>query len=391
MPEQKTIYADYQATTPVDPRVLAAMEPYWRESFGNPHSSEHILGWQADQAVDDAAESVAELIGAASHEILFTSGATEANNLALLGLAKRAPSDRKRILVSAIEHKSVLAAAQSLREREGFGLERIPVDRDGFVRLEVLDEMITDDVLVVSVMAVNNEIGSIQDIAAIASLARESGALVHCDAVQAPCAMKVSDLAAQADLVSLSAHKVYGPKGIGALYVRTGVESRVEPLILGGEQQSGLRAGTVPVPLCVGFGAASSILADEKGQLERARVGRQRNEFLSHLQHAMPACEINGPLGAVRHPGNASVRFPGLSGQDLVAAMQPRIAASTGSACTTGVPETSHVLSAIGLPRAAADSTVRFSFGRFTTEQDIANTSSAVLDAVRRMQDGPAI
>ena len=212
MHDAATIYADYQATTPVDPRVVTKMVPYWGESFGNSHSSDHVIGWQADKAVREAASSIAALIGADLDEIIFTSGATEANNLALLGLARRAPDGRRRILVSAIEHKCVLAAARALSAREGFTAETIPVDGEGLIDLNALERCLDGSVLVVSVMAVNNEVGTIQDIPRIAEMLAPQGVPLHCDAAQAPCAMDVSNLAVQADLVSLSGHKMYGPQ-----------------------------------------------------------------------------------------------------------------------------------------------------------------------------------
>ena len=210
MKRSNTIYADYQATTPLDPQVLEQMLPFWKESFGNPHSNDHVVGWRSADAVSEAAASVGSLIGGDPDEIIFTSGATEANNLALLGLARRAQPKRRRVLVSAIEHKCVLAAARSLEGREGFTVETIPVDVEGFVDLEALEGMVDETVLVASVMAVNNEIGTIQDLPRIATLLRRHGVLFHCDAAQAPCAMDVSHLARHADLISLSGHKMYG-------------------------------------------------------------------------------------------------------------------------------------------------------------------------------------
>ena len=366
----RTIYADYQATTPVDPRVAEQMAPHWSESFGNPHSNDHVIGWRAADAVREAASSVAGLIGADPDEVIFTSGATEANNLALLGLARRAPLDRRRILVSAIEHKCVLAAARSLAEREGFAVEVVPVDGEGFVDLDALEKMVDETVLVVSVMAVNNEVGTIQDIESISKVLLPYGVLFHCDAAQAPCAMDVGSFASHADLISLSGHKVYGPQGVGALYIRRDVQDRIEPIIYGGGQQGGLRSGTVPTPLCVGVAAAVDILRSPEGQEERKRVAGQRDSFVRLLQEGIPSLTINGPTGERRHPGNANVRFDGLVAQDILGSLQPHLAASTGAACTSSIPEPSHVLTALGLSTAEAESSIRFSFGRFTTDDE---------------------
>ena len=367
----RTIYADYQATTPVDPRVAEQMAPHWNEAFGNPHSNDHVIGWRAADAVREAAASVAGLIGADPDEVVFTSGATEANNLALLGLARRAPSDRRRILVSAIEHKCVLSAARALAEREGFAVEMIPVDDEGFLDLDALEGMVDEKVLAVSVMAVNNEIGTIQDIDAISKLLSPYGVLFHCDAAQAPCAMDMERLASHADLISLSGHKVYGPQGIGALYIRRDVQDRIEPIIYGGGQQAGLRSGTVPTALCVGMAAAVQIIRSKEGPQESKRIVGQRNAFVRLLQESIPSVNVNGPTGEQRHPGNANLRFDGLVAQDTLGLLQPHLAASTGAACTSGIPEPSHVLRAIGLSMTEAESSIRFSFGRFTTDNEV--------------------
>ena len=373
-----TIYADYQATTPVDPRVVERMAPYWSEFFGNPHSNDHVVGWMAAQAVRESQESIARLIGSDPDEIIFTSGATESNNLALLGLARRTPASRRRILVSAIEHKCVLAAARALKDREGFIVEVIPVDREGFVDLEALRQMLDETVLVVSVMAVNNEVGAIQDVARIASLARRHDVLFHCDAAQAPCAMDVSSLSLIADLISLSGHKMYGPQGIGALYVRRDIQGRIEPIMYGGGQQAGIRSGTVPMPLCVGMGTAADILRTPEALEERRRIARRRDEFVGELLNGPSPPAINGPVWDRRHPGNANVRFPGRSAEDILGALQPRLAASTGAACTSGIPEPSHVLRAMGLSDSDASSSIRFSFGRFTTDGEIQEAARMV-------------
>ena len=379
----KTIYADYQATTPVDPRVAAKMAPHWTEEFGNPHSSDHVIGWRAAEAVGEAASSVAGLIGADPDEVVFTSGATEANNLALLGLARRAPSNRRRILVSAIEHKCVLAAARSLAEREGFAVETIPVDGEGFVDLEALKSMVDETVLVVSVMAVNNEVGTIQDIAGISKVLLPHGVLFHCDAAQAPCAMDMTSLAFHADLISLSGHKVYGPKGVGALYVRRDLQEWIEPIIYGGGQQSGLRSGTIPTPLCMGMAAAVDILRSPEGPIERSRVAEQRDLFVHLLLNASPSVAVNGPAGEWRHPGNANLRFDGLVAQDLLGSLQPTLAASTGAACASGIPEPSHVLRALGLSTAEAESSIRFSFGRFTTQAEVEEAARLLAESIQ--------
>ena len=378
---KNTIYADYQATTPVDPRVLEKMLPYWSESFGNPHSNDHIVGWKAAEAVRESQTSVAELIGADPDEIVFTSGATEANNLALFGLARRAPTSRRRILVSAIEHKCVLAAARALEEREGFTVETIPVDREGFIDLHVLETMLDSSVFATSIMAVNNEVGTIQDLPAIAGLVAGHGAIFHCDAAQAPCAVDVSRLAEYADLISLSGHKIYGPQGIGALYVRRDLQTEIEPLIYGGGQQNGLRSGTVPVPLCVGMAAAAEIVEAE-GFRERPEVAKQRNFFVNLLSESGFSITVNGPAWDRRHSGNANLRFDGFTAQDILGAVQPCLAASTGAACTSGIPEPSHVLRALGLSVNEADSSVRFSFGRFTTEGEVHEAARLVVSAL---------
>ena len=370
----QTIYLDHQATTPVDQRVFAEMAPYHVDSFGNPHSSDHILGWQSSRAVDDSASRVAQLIGADTDEIFFTSGATESNNMALLGLGRRAGgSCRRRVLVSAIEHKCVLASARILAEQFGFSVEEIPVDRQGFVELASLEDMIDEDVLFVSIMAVNNEVGTIQDIKKISELTHRHGIIFHCDAAQAPLGMPVSNLATYADILSLSGHKMYGPKGIGIVFISRELQDQIEPLIYGGGQQCGLRSGTIPVPLCVGMGAAAKILCSEDAQENLGKLRQKRDIFEHHLTNLRWYIRSIGPDSEYRHPGNASICFHGFSAHEILGTLQPRIAASTGSACTSGFPEPSHVLRALGLNGDDADATVRFSLGLGTTDEDVDN------------------
>ena len=356
------------------------------ESFGNPHSNDHVVGWRAAKAVRESLTTVGALIGADPDEIVFTSGATEANNLALFGLARRAPSSRRKILVSAIEHKCVLAAARSLQEREGFTIETVPVDREGFVDLDVLESLLDGSVLVASIMAVNNEVGTIQDLSAIADLLARYGVVFHCDAAQAPCAIDTSQLAECADLVSLSGHKIYGPLGIGALYIRRDLHSSIEPMIYGGGQQNGLRSGTVPVPLCVGIAAAAEIVLAE-GHRERPKTVKLRDQFVDILCDSGFTVGINGPSWNWRHPGNANLRFDGFAAQDILGSVQPRLAASTGAACTSGIPEPSHVLRAMGLGESEADASVRFSFGRFTSHLEVQEAANLVLTALRSLVD----
>jgi cysteine desulfurase len=371
MPDpRKALYLDTMASTPVDPRVATAMAPFWSEAFGNPHSNDHEFGWRANAAVTAAATRVARLIGADLDEIIFTSGATEANNLAILGLAHRAPRDRRRVLVSAVEHKCTLAAARAAEERYGIICEQFAVDHKGRIDLDDLAAKLSDDVLCVAAMAVNNEIGTVQDVGAIAGLAARSGAVLVCDAVQAPLAMDIDVGKHPIGALVLSAHKLYGPKGIGALYLLRDLQEAVEPLIYGGGQQNGLRSGTLPTPLCVGLGAAAEIAGLEERHAERARLAAMRDEFEIAVGSLDRSISFNG-RGARRHPANSSVRFGTRDGKHLLSMMQPHLAASTGSACTSGTIEPSHVLRAIGLSEDQASASVRFSFGRFNSYSDV--------------------
>ena len=359
------------------------MSPYWSHSFGNPHSSDHAVGWQASTAVQKAMASVADLIGADADEIIFTSGATEANNLALFGLAHRAPPGRDRILVSAVEHKCVLAASRAVAAREGFTVDTIPVHRNGMVDLSAFEAAVDDNVLMVSVMAVNNEVGTIQNMSRISEILSAHSILLHCDAAQAPCAMDIGDLARYADIISFSGHKMYGPQGIGALYIRRELQDSVEPLIHGGGQQNGLRSGTLPLPLCVGMGAAAEFVSGDDAAQERARIARQRDRFIDLLKNGGAQVVLNGPAVSSRHPGNANLRFDGYDAQSILGALQPKLAASTGAACTSGMPEPSHVLHAMGLAADENDASIRFSFGRFTTDDEIDIAAGLVLQALR--------
>ncbi len=341
---------------------------------GNPHSSDHVIGWENSRIVQKSAKSLARMIGADEDEIVFTSGASESNNLALLGLARRATTGkRKRILVSSIEHKSVLDTARVLSEQYGFDVEYISVNKHGYVSNSALLDRLDTDVLAISVMAVNNEIGTIQNIEAIANTAHRYDVIFHCDGAQAPLAMDMNGIARHVDMLSLSGHKMYGPQGIGALYINRQLQNQIEPLIYGGGQQNGLRSGTVPVALCVGIGAAAELMTSHDGQASIRDLRQRRDRFVAALREQRWEVRLNGPPLESRHPGNANICFPGFSAEEILGALQPNLAASAGSACATGMPEPSHVLRAIGLSGDDADSSIRFSLGFSTNDHEMAH------------------
>jgi len=384
----RPIYLDHHATTPLDPRVLAAMRPWWEDNFANPGSVEHVMGREAEAAVEEARAHVAELIGADPREVVLTSGATEANNLAIKGASRFAAgqgSDRRRILTTAIEHKCVLESVRAL-EAEGFEPVILPVDANGLLDPATLREHLDDRTLLVSVMAVNNEIGTIQDLAALAAVAKDAGALFHTDAAQAAGRIPLDVGEIRADLLSLSAHKAYGPKGIGALYVRRRPRVRLAPLFSGGGQERGLRSGTLPAPLVVGFGEACRIAAIE-GTLDAGRIAGQRDRFLAALSAEVPGLIVNAP-DAPRVSGNLSLAFPGgVSAQDIMA-RAPMLCVSTGSACSSAEVEPSYVLAAIGLDEARARATLRIGIGRFTSPADADRAAAMLAEAWRGAVSG---
>jgi cysteine desulfurase len=382
MRPNRPIYLDHHATTPLDPRVLAAMRPWWEENFANPHSAEHAMGRAAEAAVEEARGHIAELLGADPREIILTSGATEANNLAIKGAARQAGTEGpRRIITLATEHKCVLESVRDL-EAEGFEPVILPVGADGLLDLDALREALSVPTLLVSVMAVNNETGVIQDLAAIGALAKEHGALFHTDAAQAAgrIALDVEDL--QADLVSLSAHKMYGPKGMGALYVRRRPRVRLAPLLSGGGQERGLRSGTLPAPLVVGFGEAARIAAGE-GLLDTGRIAGQRQILLDGLRAAIPGLRVNAEA-APRVAGNLNLTFPRVSAVALLAAL-PDLMLSTGSACTSAEVTPSHVLSAMGIAPEDAARTLRIGLGRFTSPSEMQQAAALIGAAWRSL------
>lgn len=379
MSDLAAIYLDYNATTPVDPRVLEAMLPYFSRVYGNPANGLHRQGRLAAQAVDIAREQVAQLLGARPHEIFFTAGATESNNLAIEGVARRAANGpRRRIVTTAVEHKAVLSPCQRLA-REGWEVVVLPVTRDGIVDVIAAETAIDDHTLLVSIQAANNEIGTIQPLAALSAIAHKRGVLVHCDAAQAvgKISVDVNDLGV--DLLSASAHKLYGPKGIGALYVRGGTHAiPLEPLSLGGGQESGLRPGTSNMPGIVGFGAACEIARNELA-IEGQRIREIRDLLEEKLLAQIPSLMVNGS-GTDRLPNTSSLAFPGVDADALLLNM-PSLMLGTGSACTSGAIEPSHVLQAIGIERDVAFRTVRASLGRFTNEEEIHYAVAVIVDS----------
>lgn len=376
---ERPIYLDYQATTPVDPRVLASMLPYFGEIFGNPQSSHHSFGAEAESAVKHAREQIASLIGAEASELVFTSGATESNNLALRGAADLL---RQRglchVVTSQIEHKSVLEVCHYLEVR-GFHVTYLPVRESGIVDPSEVQAALTGETGLVSIMAVNNEIGTIQPLSEIGRLCAERGILFHSDAAQAAGKIDLDVKGLNIDLLSLSAHKLYGPKGIGALYVRRRPRIRLESLILGGGQESGIRSGTVPVPLCVGFGEACD-LARTEFVAEQRRLVMLRERFLLGLRNCDLRFELNGSLDR-RIAGNLNLSFARIDAEALLLRLRETVAISSGAACTTGRLDPSHVLLALGITEERAESAIRIGFGRFTTEEEVDRAVSCILEA----------
>ena len=374
------IYLDHHATTPVDPRVLEAMLPFFTRDFGNAASLIHAPGRRAAAAVEDARERVAAHLGAEPREILFTSGATESNNLALQGLARRRGSRRDHWVSVTTEHPAVLDVCAAL-EAEGFSGTRVPVDAEGRVDPEAVAEAITQRTAFVSVMLANNEIGVLQPVGRIAALCRDRGVPCHTDAAQAVGKIPVQAASLGVDLLSLSAHKFYGPKGVGALFVRHGrPRLRLAPLQHGGGHEGGLRSGTLPVPLIVGMACALELCAEEL-ELEGERLRELRDRLWSRLSRELPGVRRNGHL-LERLPGNLSVTLEGVDVDRLLLAL-PDVAISSGSACSTANPAPSHVLLALGLSPAQARSSLRIGLGRGTTQEDVDQAARRIVEEAR--------
>ena len=394
---QLPIYLDNHATTRVDPRVVEAMAPYWTEVFGNPGSTSHSFGDAARAAVEAARESIAGAVGASPREIVFTSGATESNNLAIRGVAERQRRRGDHLISVTTEHRAVLDPLSRL-ERGGFRVTLLGVEQAGSPRAGWLDpqrvaDAIADDTLLVSVMLANNEIGIVQPLAEIAAICRASGVLLHCDATQAVGKLPVDVAALGIDLMSFTAHKLYGPKGVGALYVRRGEGGvRLVPQIDGGGQEHGLRSGTLNVPGIVGFARALELCLAELST-EAARLAELRRRLFTGLQHAIDGVTLNGPAldqvaadgSPLRLPGNLNVSFARVDGEALMMNMGS-VAVSSGSACTSANPEPSHVLRALGMNDDATRASLRFGIGRFNTPDEIDYAIRATADTVTRLR-----
>ncbi len=377
------IYMDYQATTPVDPRVLDAMLPYFREEFGNAASKSHVFGWHAEEAVEAARAEVASLVGASAKEIIWTSGATESDNLAVKGAARFYESKGKHLVTTRIEHKAVLDSCHAL-EREGWEVTFLEVGKDGLLDPEAIRKAIRKDTVLVSVMHANNEVGIVQPIEEIGRITREAGVLFHTDAVQSVGKIPFDVEKANADLVSLSAHKMYGPKGIGALYVRRKPRVRLVPIIDGGGHERGFRSGTLNVPGIVGFGKAAALAAAELGD-EAARVARLREKLRTGILSGLDLVTVNGSLDR-RLPGNLNMSFAYVEGEALMMAIKD-VAVSSGSACTSASLEPSYVLKAMGITDDLAHSSIRFGLGRFSTEEEVDYVVRLVVEKVKKLRD----
>ena len=382
-PPNRPVYLDNQATTRCDPRVLAVMLPFFTEDYGNPHSAEHVMGRRAEVAVEAARAEVAALIGAQAREVVFTSGATESNNIAIKGAARHASrmgDPRRRIVTVATEHKCVLESVADLAA-EGFVPVVLPVRPDGLLDPAVLRAALAEPTLLVSVMAVNNETGVVQDIPALCAIAKQAGALFHTDAAQAAGKIPLDVTGWGVDLLSLSGHKMYGPKGIGALFVRHRPRVRLAPLFSGGGQERGFRSGTLATPLIAGLGEACRLARLEMAD-EAMRIGLLRDRLLRRLRDGAPAIVLNGdPL--CRIPGNLNLTFPAASAAQLMQAI-PDLCVSTGSACASAEIEASYVLRALGLSDAEAARTLRIGIGRFTSAADIDYAAAALSAAHAR-------
>ena len=380
------IYMDYHATTPVDERVLAAMLPYFEACFGNAASRTHAHGKAARDAVELGRTQVAGLVGAKPDELIFTSGATESDNLAIRGTAQARVGDGKHIVTVRTEHRAVLDSCATL-EREGWRVTWLEVDAQGLISADAVAEALTDETVLVSVMLANNEVGVVQNLAAIGALTAERGITFHCDAAQGLGYLPFSVDDMHIDLASISAHKMYGPKGIGGLYVRESLQTRGIPVtqMHGGGHERGLRSGTLNVPGIVGFGAASEIMKNE-GRSEAVRIGSLRDGLKDHLLGVIEEVQLNGAANP-RHPGNLNLSFGYVDGARLLLDLCERVSVSSGSACSSAEAGPSYVLEAMGVPKDRSAASVRFGLGRHTTTAEVQTVANTVIETVRRLRE----
>lgn len=379
----RPIYLDFQATTPMDPRVLDAMMPFMVEKYGNPHSKTHTYGWETEEAVEAARKQIADLIGAQPREIIFTSGATESNNMAIKGIARFYKGKKSHIITTQTEHKCVLDSCRAM-EREGFDVTYLPVQSNGLVDLKLLEAEMRPETVVVSVMGVNNEIGVIQPLKEIGEMCRERKIFFHTDIAQMAGKMPVDVNDLKIDCASLSSHKIYGPKGIGAIYVRRKPRVRMEPLISGGGQERGLRSGTLAPALCVGMGEAAKVCIDDM-EKDKKWISHLADRLKAGIAAKISDVVLNGDENA-RYPGNLNYSFAYVEGESLLMALK-NIAVSSGSACTSASLEPSYVLRALGADDEMAHSSIRFGIGRFTTEEEIDQTIDLLEEHVGRLRD----
>lgn len=384
--QHRPIYLDFQATTPVDLRVMEAMTPYFTEIFGNPHSTSHAYGWEARDAVEVARQQVARMINADPREIVFTSGATESNNMAIKGVARFFEGRKAHMIAPVTEHKCVLESLK-YAEKLGYEITWLPVGADGLITPGQVAEAIRDDTALVSVMHVNNEIGVIQPMAEIGAICRKQGVYLHSDAAQAAGKTAIDVAQMNVDLLSLSAHKMYGPMGIGALYVRRKPRVRLEPLFDGGGQERTLRSGTLPAPLVVGFGKAAELISEESLDAHH-RIRDLRDRLMKGLQQRVADSFVNGSMDQ-RIDGNLNIGFAGTDSEALMDLLKKRVAVSSGSACTSASVEPSYVLRALGLSDADAHASIRLCVGRMTTTDEIEAVIDAISDAVTTLRDAP--
>ncbi len=378
------IYMDNNSTTRVDPRVVEAMLPYFTEKFGNAASRSHVFGWEAEAAVEEAREKIAALIGASPKEIIFTSGATESDNLAIKGVAAMYKKKGNHIITQVTEHKAVIDTCKRL-EREGYQITWLPVDQYGRVSPEQVREAITDKTILVSIMAANNEIGTLQPIKEIGQICKERGVLFHTDAVQAVGKVPIDVQEMGIDLLSMTAHKIYGPKGIGALYVRkANPRVRLEPMIDGGGHERGMRSGTLAVPLIVGFGVACELCRQLMPE-ESERLRQLRERLRRGIMDYLPDTYLNGHP-TERLPNNLNISFAYVEGEGLMMGIK-EVAVSSGSACTSASLEPSYVLRALGVGDDLAHSSIRFGLGRFNTEEEVDYVAQRVVQEVRRLRE----